>query len=163
MVKIRLARFGKKGEPHYRLVAIQAREKRESKAIEYLGYYNPRTKPSTVDIKKERVEYWLSVGAQPTETVAYLLSKEGLYKIEQKKKYSKKPGKKKTERAKQAKEGKKEAPPKEDKQEEKEEDKAKEEQSPQAEKKEDTSKKQEKESQGEEEKNKKSPKKGEDK
>lgn len=104
MVKIRLARFGKKGAPHYRIVAIQAREKRESKAIEYLGHYNPRTKPSTVKLDKERIQYWLSVGAQPTDTVAYLLSKEGLFKVDEKKTYSKKPGKKKTERAKLEKE-----------------------------------------------------------
>ncbi len=97
MVKIRLTRTGKKGEPHYRVIVINTREKRESKAIEYLGYYNPRSNPSKFEVDVERIKYWLSVGAQPTETVARFLSKQKLFnKIE--KKYSKKPGKKTQER-----------------------------------------------------------------
>ncbi len=95
MVKIRLMRMGKKGSPHYRIIAIQAREKRESRAIEYLGFYNPISKEKKLD--KKRIKYWLSVGAQPTQTVAYLLAKEGLMKMP-KKTYSKNPGKKKQER-----------------------------------------------------------------
>lgn len=98
MVKLRLTRTGRKGEPHYRVIAIQAREKRESKAIEFLGYYNPRTNPSTFEVEEDRVKYWLSVGAQPTETVARLLARQGLYKVEEKK-FNKKPGKKAQERA----------------------------------------------------------------
>ncbi len=98
MVKIRLTRTGKKGEPHYRIVAIQSKEKRESRAIEYLGFYNPLTKPSTFQVDKKRVEYWLSVGAQPTETVARFLAKEGLYKVPAKK-FASKHGRKATDRA----------------------------------------------------------------
>lgn len=80
MLKIRLKRTGRKGEPHYRVVVMEAHRQRDSKAIEELGYYNPRTKPSTFTIEKERVQHWLSVGAQPTQTVAHYLVKEGLLK-----------------------------------------------------------------------------------
>lgn len=97
MVKIRLTRLGRKHKPFYRVIAIQAREKRESKALEELGHYDPMKSPSEFVINKERVEYWLGVGAQPTETVARLLAKEGLYEVEEKK-FNKKPGKKKQER-----------------------------------------------------------------
>ncbi|MFW5702656.1 MAG: 30S ribosomal protein S16 [Candidatus Dojkabacteria bacterium] len=82
MVKLRLTRTGKKHEPHYRLIAISARTKRDGEAIEYLGYYNPRSNPSTVDFNIERVKYWLSVGAQPTETVKGLLVKEKVLKAD---------------------------------------------------------------------------------
>lgn len=98
MVKIRLTRTGKRNEPHYRVVAIKAREKRDSKAIEYLGYYNPRTQPSTFEVEEDRIKYWLSVGAQPTDTVARLLAKKGLYEMP-KREFKKKPGKKKQEKA----------------------------------------------------------------
>ncbi len=98
MVKLRLTRVGKKGEPHYRVIAIQAREKRESKAIEFLGYYDPKTNPSTFKVEKDRIQYWLSVGAQPTATVARLLARQELFKVEPKK-FNKKPGKKIMERA----------------------------------------------------------------
>jgi len=101
MVKIRLSRVGKKGESHYRVIAIRAREKLNGKAIEFLGFYNPRTNPSTFEIKKDRIKYWLSVGAQPTYTIARLLEKEGLYKGK-KKKFSNKPGRKKQEKLKEA-------------------------------------------------------------
>lgn len=106
MVKIRLTRVGKKGAASYRVIAINSREKRDSKAIEYLGFYNPRSKPSTFEVNPERIKYWFSVGAVPTQTVAFLLAKKGLYKIETKQKFSKKPGKKKTERAKKKEEDK---------------------------------------------------------
>lgn len=97
MVKIRLTRTGRKGDPHYRVIVTQAREKRDSRAIEQIGYYNPQTQPSTFEIDKERAEYWLSVGAQPTATVARFLAKEGLYEAEDKK-FNKKPGRKAQER-----------------------------------------------------------------
>jgi small subunit ribosomal protein S16 len=93
MVKLRLSRFGRKNQPTYRLVAIQARDKRQGEALEYLGSYNPRTKPSSFTCDKERVQYWLSVGAQPTDTVKYLLGKEGIIEVE-KKTYQSKPGRK---------------------------------------------------------------------
>lgn len=98
MVKIRLTRTGKTHQPTYRLIATQNRTKRDGEALEYLGFYNPRTNPSTFTFDKERVEYWLKVGAQPTETVAYLLGKEGVIKVA-KKKYTKQPGRKATDRA----------------------------------------------------------------
>lgn len=74
-VKIRLARFGKTGKAVYRLVAIDEHFKRNGRAIEILGTYNPHAqmKNEKVKIKKERVDYWLSVGAKPTPTVANLL------------------------------------------------------------------------------------------
>jgi small subunit ribosomal protein S16 len=105
MVKIRLTRIGKKGEAHYRIIAVKAREKRDTKAIEQLGFYNPGTNPSTFEVDKDRIKYWLSVGAQPTYTVARLLEKAGLYKSF-KKKFNKKAGKKKKDQA-AAKEAKK--------------------------------------------------------
>ncbi|MBN1331623.1 30S ribosomal protein S16 [Candidatus Dojkabacteria bacterium] len=98
MVKIRLTRLGRKNAPFYRVIAIQTREKRDSRAIEQLGTYDPTQNPSEFKVDKDRVKYWLGVGAQPTDTVARFLAKEGLYKVE-KKKFTKKPGKKKLEKA----------------------------------------------------------------
>lgn len=120
MVKIRLTRTGKKHAPHYRIIAIQARTKRDGEALEYLGYYNPRTTPSTIEIKKDRVQHWLDNGAQPTDTVKRILEKEGVLKKDKKqKKYAGKPGEKSIERKKkkEAKKEKKksEAPVKEEK------------------------------------------------
>lgn len=111
MVRIRLSLHGRKHLPHYRIVIIHNREKRESRSIEEVGYYNPITKE--VKIEKERVKYWLSVGAQPSDRVAYLLVKEGMMdKPTFKKKFAGKPGKKTVAReeakaAKQAAEAKK--------------------------------------------------------
>jgi small subunit ribosomal protein S16 len=93
MVKLRLARFGRKNLPSYRLIAIQARSKRQGEAIEYLGTYDPKGSPSKFEINAERVKYWLSVGAQPSDTVRGFLAKEGLVKAV-KKEYKKAPGKK---------------------------------------------------------------------
>ncbi|MBM74503.1 MAG: 30S ribosomal protein S16 [Proteobacteria bacterium] len=73
MVKIRLARMGRKKRPFYRVVAANSRSPRDGRFIEILGTYNPMTQPSTVTFKRERVDYWLSVGAQPSDTVARLL------------------------------------------------------------------------------------------
>ena len=74
-VKIRLARFGKTGKPLYRLVAIDEHFKRNGKAVEILGTYNPheKVKSQKLKVKSDRVKYWLSVGAKTTETVASLL------------------------------------------------------------------------------------------
>lgn len=76
MLKIKLTRIGKRHEPHYRIIVIPERTKREGRAVEQLGYYNPRTKEITV--KKDRIKHWLSVGAQPTNTVHDLLAKQKL-------------------------------------------------------------------------------------
>jgi small subunit ribosomal protein S16 len=80
MLKIRLKRTGRKGQPHYRIVVMESSKPRDGKTIEEIGYYNPRLKPTVFDIKKERVEYWLSKGAQPSDTVAQYLVKEGILK-----------------------------------------------------------------------------------
>lgn len=80
MLRIRLKRVGKKGQPHYRIVVCEANKPRDGKTVEEIGYYNPRNKPSTFDVDKERAEYWLSKGAQPTDTVAQYFVKEGLLK-----------------------------------------------------------------------------------
>lgn len=98
MVKIRLSRTGRKNNPSYRVVITNAREKRESKAIEIVGYYLPLDKK--YELKEDRVKYWLSVGAQPTDTVRYLLVKQGLVTAPKHKKvFTKTPGKKAKDRA----------------------------------------------------------------
>ncbi|MBC7644954.1 MAG: 30S ribosomal protein S16 [Thermoleophilia bacterium] len=78
MVKIRLARFGSKKNPHYRIVVADSRAPRDGRSIETIGTYNPRTNPSTIELKNDRAEHWLSVGAQPSETVAKLLKIQGV-------------------------------------------------------------------------------------
>lgn len=78
MVKIRLSRFGKKKEAHYRIVVVEARTKRDGYYIDQVGYYNPRTNPSTITFEKEKVMDWMKKGAQPTDTVKGLMIKEGL-------------------------------------------------------------------------------------
>lgn len=73
MVALRLTRIGAKKKPSYRLVAIDSRRARDSKTIEILGHYNPRPDPIEIDLKRERIAYWLGVGAQPSETVQRLI------------------------------------------------------------------------------------------
>lgn len=108
MVKLRLKRLGRKFTPHYRIVAIQARTKREGKTLEDLGHYSPITKE--IVLKKDRIEYWLSVGAQPTDTVKGLLIKEEIVKADKyKKTYSKTAKKKSQERSQQKEDAKKAA------------------------------------------------------
>ncbi len=72
-VKIRLARFGKTNQPLYRVVAIDEHKQRNGRAIETLGTYDPHKSSSKLPIKKDRVNDWISVGAQPTDTVKNLL------------------------------------------------------------------------------------------
>jgi small subunit ribosomal protein S16 len=76
-VKIRLLRMGKIRNPQYRIVVADARTKRDGRAIEYVGIYQPKEHPSIIQVKSERVQYWLSVGAQPSEAVQRLLEKTG--------------------------------------------------------------------------------------
>jgi small subunit ribosomal protein S16 len=76
-VKIRLKRLGKIREPYYRVVVADSRTKRDGRAIEEIGKYHPKLEPSLIDINSERVQYWLSVGAQPTEQVQHLLTITG--------------------------------------------------------------------------------------
>lgn len=73
MVALRLTRIGAKKKPSYRLVAIDSRRARDSKTIEVLGHYNPRPDPIEIDLKRERIDYWLGVGAQPSDTVQRLI------------------------------------------------------------------------------------------
>lgn len=76
-VKIRLKRFGKKRAPYYRVVVMDSRTKRDGRAIEEIGKYHPTEEPSVIEINSERAQYWLSVGAQPTEQVTALLKLTG--------------------------------------------------------------------------------------
>lgn len=73
MLAISLVRMGAKKNPFYRVVVKEKRSKRDGKYIENVGTYNPMTNPAQVELKHDRVQYWLSVGAQPTETVASLI------------------------------------------------------------------------------------------
>lgn len=77
-VKLRLRRMGKKKQPIYKVVAADARSPRDGKFLEAVGIYNPLTNPHTVDLKEDRINYWLDNGAQPTNTVKSLLSKKGI-------------------------------------------------------------------------------------
>jgi small subunit ribosomal protein S16 len=76
-VKIRLMRLGKIRTPHFRIVVSDSRAARNSRAIEEIGRYSPSTEPSLIEVKSERAQYWLSVGAQPTEAVEALLKITG--------------------------------------------------------------------------------------
>lgn len=77
-VKLRLKRFGKKKQPFYRVVAAESSNPRDGETLETLGTYDPLKEPVQLDLKKDRVEYWLSVGAQPSETLERLLGNEGI-------------------------------------------------------------------------------------
>ena len=77
-VKIRLQRYGSKKRPFYRLVAADSRQKRDGRYLEIIGTYNPTTEPATVKIDEEKANKWLSVGAQPTDTVKNLFTKAGM-------------------------------------------------------------------------------------
>lgn len=76
-VKIRLTRIGKIREPHYRVVVADSRTRRDGRAIEQIGIYQPTREPSLIEINSERAQYWLGVGAQPTEQVKKLLKLTG--------------------------------------------------------------------------------------
>ena len=77
-VKLRLRRMGKKKQPIYKVVAADVRSPRDGKFLEAVGIYNPLTEPHKVDLKEDRVLYWLGVGAQPTHTVKSLLRQKGI-------------------------------------------------------------------------------------
>lgn len=76
-VKIRLKRMGKIRDPRYRVVVVDSRKKRDGRVIEEVGIYQPTENPSLIRITSERVQYWLGVGAQPSETVLALLKVTG--------------------------------------------------------------------------------------
>ena len=75
--KIRLKRLGKIRSPHYRIVVMDSRTKRDGRAIEEIGLYQPKNDPSVIKIDSERAQYWLGVGAQPTEAVVTILKRSG--------------------------------------------------------------------------------------
>jgi small subunit ribosomal protein S16 len=79
MVRIRLQRVGAKNQPSYRVVVIDSRAPRDSAYIERIGHYNPLTNPETVIIEQAKADKWLKLGAQPSEAVGRLLSKQGLW------------------------------------------------------------------------------------
>ncbi|MET0702282.1 MAG: 30S ribosomal protein S16 [Mycobacterium sp.] len=76
-VKIKLSRFGKIRNPQYRIAVADARNRRDGRAIEVIGRYHPKEDPSVIEIDSERAQYWLGVGAQPTEPVLQLLKITG--------------------------------------------------------------------------------------
>lgn len=80
MLRIRLTRIGRKGQPKYRMVVAEHARPVKAKFIEVLGQYDPTTK--VIDVNKERISYWISVGAQPSQTAARLLKKDGMVEME---------------------------------------------------------------------------------
>jgi small subunit ribosomal protein S16 len=76
-VKIRLKRFGKMRAPYYRIVVMDSHSKRDGRAIEEIGKYHPTEQPSFIEVDSDRVQYWLGVGAQPSEPVAKILKITG--------------------------------------------------------------------------------------
>ena len=73
MLMIRLARFGARKQPYYRVVVIEKDRARNGRSVEVVGTYNPRTSPATVDLKRERIDYWTGKGAQLSDTVQKLV------------------------------------------------------------------------------------------
>ncbi len=78
LLTIRLTRVGKKKQPVYRIVVMEKKRARDSRFVEIVGQYNPRREPAEINLKAERVQYWLSKGAQPSETVRSFLRKNKL-------------------------------------------------------------------------------------
>ncbi len=76
-VKIRLKRMGKIRSPHYRIVVADSRTRRDGRVIEEIGKYHPKEEPSLIEVRSERAQYWLGVGAQPTEAVEAILKVTG--------------------------------------------------------------------------------------
>lgn len=73
---IRLARVGARKQPYYRVVVIDKERARNGRSVEVVGTYNPRTNPASVNLKRDRIDYWVSKGAQTSERVQKLLSKQ---------------------------------------------------------------------------------------
>lgn len=74
MVKIRLTRVGSKNQPKYRIVVADEQRARNGRFLEVIGVYNPQVKPAEIEVNKERLDYWVSVGAQTTSAVTNLLN-----------------------------------------------------------------------------------------
>lgn len=77
-VRIRLKRMGAKKQPFYRVVVADSRSPRDGRFIEEIGYYNPTTDPTTIQIKEDRARHWMARGAQPSETVRTLFARAGI-------------------------------------------------------------------------------------
>jgi small subunit ribosomal protein S16 len=75
MLAIRLRRTGSKKRPFFRVVVTDSRAARDSSFVEVLGHYNPRTKPETLDLKRDRLDYWIKAGAVPSDTVRTLVAR----------------------------------------------------------------------------------------
>ena len=80
MLKIRLKRIGRRGDPHYRIVVIESSKWRDGRPIEDLGSYSPRSNPKVFEVDQEKATAWLKNGAQPTDTVAQHFVKLGIIK-----------------------------------------------------------------------------------
>ena len=78
MLRIRLTRVGKRKQPQYRIVVMDQRKARNSDYVEVVGTYNPRQQPAAINLKAERIQYWLAKGAQPTDTVRSFLRRQKL-------------------------------------------------------------------------------------
>lgn len=76
-LKLRLTRMGAKKKPFYRIVAVDSEARRDGRALDYVGYYNPMTNPADIKIDQDKVKAWLERGANPTDTVRSLLKKSG--------------------------------------------------------------------------------------
>lgn len=76
-LKLRLTRMGSKKKPFYRIVAVNSEARRDGRALDYVGYYNPMVKPADVKIDQEKIRTWVERGAQPTDTVRVLLKQAG--------------------------------------------------------------------------------------
>ena len=79
-LKLRLTRMGSKKKPFYRIVAVDSASRRDGRALDYVGYYNPMTEPANIKIDQDKVKNWIELGAQPTDTVRSLLKKSGFSK-----------------------------------------------------------------------------------
>lgn len=75
MLMIRLSRRGARKQPHYRIVVIEKDRARDGRSVEVVGTYNPRTEPATVEVKRDRIDYWKAKGAQLSSTVTRILAK----------------------------------------------------------------------------------------
>ena len=75
MLMIRLKRMGARKQPHYRVVVIEKERARNGRPVEVVGTYNPRTNPATVEVKRERVDYWVSKGAKMSDRVSKIMSR----------------------------------------------------------------------------------------
>ena len=78
MVRIRLRRVGFRNQPAYRIVATEKESPRDGRFLEIIGFYNPRTEPSTLEMNEDRIYHWLSVGAKPSQSVTQLFAQVGL-------------------------------------------------------------------------------------